>query len=185
MANFDISFEITLGHEGGYSNDPNDRGGETYKGIARNANKDWSGWAIIDKCKSSPNFPKSLDSDNSLQTAVKAIYKTKYWDCYKADTINNQEIANELFDTGVNQGTFVAGKYLQEALNILNRNQKDYPDLKEDGIVGNATLSILNSHKNPKGILKTLNGLQFMRYFDICKKDPTQEIYFNGWLNRS
>lgn len=184
MANFEIAFNITLGHEGGYSNDPTDKGGETYKGVARVANPDWSGWAIVDLCRSKPNFPKSLDSDNSLQTAVKDLYKKRYWDCYNADQISNQDIASEIFDSGVNMGIAVAAKYLQQALNLLNRNQQDHADLKEDGVIGSVTLSILNSHKNPKGILKTLNGLQFMKYYNICQKDPSQEKFFNGWLSR-
>lgn len=184
MANFETAFQITLGHEGGYSNDPADYGGETYKGIARKKNAAWAGWTIIDGLIKNPNFPKCLDDDFSLQQSVKSFYKLNYWDVYTADKISNQEIANEIFDTGVNQGTGTAAKYLQEALNLLNRNQKDYGDLKEDGVIGNVTLGILNAHKNPKGILKTMNGLQFMRYHLIAEKDSSQEVFFNGWLNR-
>ena len=35
MADFNIAFEITMGHEGGYSFDKDDAGGETYRGISR------------------------------------------------------------------------------------------------------------------------------------------------------
>ena len=34
MAKFIISFQKTVTNEGGYINDPDDLGGETYKGIA-------------------------------------------------------------------------------------------------------------------------------------------------------
>ena len=51
MADFKEAFELTLAHEGGYVKDPDDRGGETYKGIARRYNPGWSGWARIDKAK--------------------------------------------------------------------------------------------------------------------------------------
>jgi len=184
MADFKTAYKITLSHEGGYCNDPSDRGGETYKGIARKMHPEWKGWAFIDTLKNQSSFPKCLDADFSLQNVVEEFYKKEFWDCYSADKINNQEIANELFDTGVNQGQGSAGKYLQNALNVLNRNQKDYADLKEDGVIGPISLTLINGHPNPKGILKTLNGLQFMRYFNIVQKDPTQEIFFNGWLNR-
>lgn len=51
--NFLKSYDILIKHEGGYVNDPDDKGGETYKGIARKFNPDWKGWKIIDK---SSNF---------------------------------------------------------------------------------------------------------------------------------
>ena len=35
MADFKIAFEKVLEQEGGYVNDVNDPGGETYKGVAR------------------------------------------------------------------------------------------------------------------------------------------------------
>lgn len=41
MAEFNIAFQKTLTHEGGYVNDPEDSGGETYKGISRNNHKNW------------------------------------------------------------------------------------------------------------------------------------------------
>jgi len=37
MAKFNLAFSKMLFHEGGYVNDPDDLGGETYKGIARNS----------------------------------------------------------------------------------------------------------------------------------------------------
>ena|SRR3990167_8015316 len=185
MAQFDKAFQITLGHEGGYSFDPVDKGGETYKGIARKANPAWAGWVILDNLKKdTKNFPNNLDVDSSLQSHVKSLYKTNYWDKNKLDAVNDQDIANESFDTGVNQGVGVAAKYIQEALNLLNRNQQSYPDLKVDGAIGNTTLGVLNSHPNPKAVLKTMNGLQFMKYVEICRNNPVQEKFFNGWLNR-
>ncbi len=51
MADFKTAIEATLKAEGGYVNDPDDPGGETYKGIARNRNSKWSGWTHIDLLK--------------------------------------------------------------------------------------------------------------------------------------
>ena len=168
MASFDKAFQRTLIYEGGYNNDPIDWGSETYKGIARKSNPTWAGWAILDNLKKDiKNFPKNLDSDSSLQSHVKSLYKTNYWDVNKLDLVNDQDVANEAFDTGVNMGVSVAGRYIQEALNLLNRNQQSYADLKVDGVVGNITIGILNSHPNPKAVLKTINGLQFIKYIYI------------------
>jgi len=48
MADFNQALQMVLQNEGGYVNDPNDPGGETYKGIARKMNSNWIGWQLID-----------------------------------------------------------------------------------------------------------------------------------------
>lgn len=51
MAEFKITFQKTLSHEGVYSKNPDDLGGETYKGISRTLHSKWSAWARIDSYK--------------------------------------------------------------------------------------------------------------------------------------
>ena len=43
MANFDEAFALTMKSEGGYANNPNDTGGETYKGVSRKNHPKWNG----------------------------------------------------------------------------------------------------------------------------------------------
>ena len=128
MANFQTAFSITMGHEGGYANNQADAGGETYKGIARNFNPDWSGWRLIDAAKKQIGVLSNIDAvlakNAELQADVLAIYKLDYWDVNRLDAIINQDIANRLFDIGVNSGVGTAAKTLQEALNLTNRNCK-------------------------------------------------------------
>ena len=124
MANFGKAYQATMGHEGGYSKDADDLGGETYRGIARKFNPGWTGWAKIDAAKRTRGFPTSLDRDTALQNDVSAFYKQHYWDKFQGDAIPNQAIADELFDTGVNLGIPRAVEFLQRALNTLNRNEK-------------------------------------------------------------
>lgn len=185
MADFSIAFKFTLGHEGGYSMDPNDPGGETIYGVARKKNPAWEGWALVDNFKKDVNnFPKNALADSAVMSHVKQLYKKQYWDVHLLDTVNSQEIANEIFDTGINVGTGKAASFLLLALNLLNRQQKDYADVPEDGKIEAADIALLNAHKRPQNVLKTLNGLQFMHYYTITKSKPDFEIYFNGWLNR-
>ena len=47
MADFRLAYKKIEAAEGGYVNDPDDKGGETYKGISRKANPDWNGWINI------------------------------------------------------------------------------------------------------------------------------------------
>lgn len=185
MADFDKAFKITLGNEGGYSNDPKDPGGETIYGIARKENPTWDGWPLVDNFKKDAiNFPKNVIADSSVMSKAKVFYKKKYWDIHFLDTMNNQDIANELFDTGVNVGVGKAASFLILSLDLLNRGGKDYADVPDDGKVDSSDINVVNAHKRPQNILKTMNGLQFMHYYTITKSNPTFEEYFNGWLNR-
>lgn len=184
MASFEIAAPIVSGHEGTYANNPLDRGRETYCGISRKHFPKWSGWQIIDTYKSYKNFPRVLDGDVTLQKLVRSFYKGNFWNKLNLDMVNDQAIANELYDTGVNMGTGMAAVFLQRVLNVTNRNEKDYKDLQVDGDVGPDTIAVLNKHKNPKMILKFLNCLQGTRYIDICEINPSQEIFMNSWASR-
>lgn len=184
MADFNIAFQITSAHEGAYSNHPKDTGGETYRGIARNKNPNWSGWSSIDQLKSKANFPDNLKNDVMLQQKVSVFFKQQYWDGLKLDSCNMQAIANKLYDIAVNMGTGIAAKMLQRVLNAFNQNQKYYPDLSIDGIVGNTTMSALNKHPKPYLIFKALNVLQGEHYFDIVEHNEAQEVFMNGWFEQ-
>lgn len=51
MANFDEEFKKVIVVEGGYVDDPDDIGGETYLGISRRYNPNSKMWNIIDDIK--------------------------------------------------------------------------------------------------------------------------------------
>ena len=187
MADFDEAYDITLDHEGGYTNDPVDVGGETYKGVARAYYPEWHGWEIIDAVKSESNFPNNLRGNDELDEMIHKFYKKHYWNRFWGDQIPNQDIANEMFDTGVNMGVGRAVKYLQKGLNVLNRNQKNYGDIVEDGSFGSNTMTALNKYlstDNVSFLLKIMNILQGMHYIDYMTKSPTQERFARGWLKR-
>jgi lysozyme family protein len=120
MADFSISYGITMNVEGGYVNSPNDPGGETFKGVARNKNPTWSGWATIDAIKvtNPPNLNTALIADATLLVQIMAFYQTNYWDVNQTGTINDQQIANQVFDTSVNCGTCEGAAFLQQAAGV-------------------------------------------------------------------
>lgn len=187
MAIFDEAYNITLKFEGGYSNDKDDAGGETYKGIARKYHPTWSGWEVIDRAKKLPNFPKRLEEDLNFVLMIKEFYKNHYWNRFLGDDISYQEIANEVFDTAVNMGVTRSCKFLQESMNFLNRDEFLFPDLVVDGLVGRKTLNALNSklpQKDIKHLYKILNLLQGNHYLEYMRKSPIQEKFARGWLSR-
>lgn len=187
MVDFNEAYNITLSHEGGYSNDSDDSGGETYKGISRRYSPSWHGWVIIDCLKNQPNFPDTAYNNLDLDLKVKKFYKANYWDVNLLDSCKSQVVANEMFDTGVNMGTGRAGKFLQIALNLLNKNGKIYSDIVEDGKIGKKTIKALNSCLSYRGddyLYKILNILQGQHYINYMTKSKTQEKYAYGWFNR-
>ena len=167
---FEEAFKEVIKIEKGYVNSEFDRGGETKFGISKKT------------------YPE-LDIANLTLEKAKTIYFYDFWNCdlLRLSNIPDKEIAIELFDTSVNMGQEVAGKFLQIALNHMNRNQRIYKDLLVDGHIGAITLkaleTILKRGEKAK-LLKALNGEQYKRYTQIIEKDPTQENNFVGWMRR-
>lgn len=118
MAEFYRAYRKLEIAEGGYVNDPNDAGGETYKGVSRKANPNWIGWVMIDDIKKHhPNTFKSIiKSAPQVEKAVQDLYKKNYWDCFGLDDFKSQQVANELFDMCVNAGKKAAVKIAQRVI---------------------------------------------------------------------
>jgi len=189
MTPYEKAYTETMGIEGIYSNDPKDFGGETYKGIARKKNPDWHGWTFIDEAKKKPGFPASIKGNALIEELVKDFYRAQFWNHVWGDKVAalSPDIASEMFDTAVNQGEHWAIIYLQQALNLLNRNGSLYPDLVEDGSIGEKSITALQTYlqRDPVSMLLLwMNIFQGARYAEIMKKSPTQEGYARGWAKR-
>lgn len=119
MAKFDEEFDKVILAEGGYVNDPDDAGGETYLGISRKNNPKWVGWEVIDDIKKkygTKNITSQLKKDVALTNSAKLLYKQNYWDVLELDDIPSQGIAHQLFDTCVNCGKTTAICIAQQVL---------------------------------------------------------------------
>lgn len=119
MAKFDEEFDKVILAEGGYVNDPDDAGGETYLGISRKNNPKWVGWEVIDDIKKkygTKNITSRLKKDVALTNSAKLLYKQNYWDVLELDDIPSQGIAHQLFDTCVNCGKTTAICIAQQVL---------------------------------------------------------------------
>jgi lysozyme family protein len=189
MSNFEEAYKKTMGHEGGYVNDPDDAGAETYKGISRRFHPSWPGWIIIDNYRRQHAFPEVLDNSLELMVAVKDFYKVNFWDRFWGDEVSkvNFAVAMEIFDNAVNMGVGRSVRFLQEALNVLNRNGILFYDLSVDGSFGAKSLdALMNFVQNDPVdlLLKVLNILQGAHYIKYMGKDPVQEKYARGWFAR-
>lgn len=173
MAQFKIAFQKTLLHEGNYSNDPSDLGGETYKGIARNMHASWSGWKIIDTSKKKSGFPATLNKDAELQKQVEEFYLVSFWGPLKAYDIQNQSNADSIFDFAVNTGIKNCIRIVQKVVGAT-----------EDGIIGNETLAKLNEYNSILFRIEfTLAKIKY--YIAITKKRPANKKFLYGWIVRA
>jgi len=184
MADFNLAYKLTMGIEGGYANAASDKGGETYGGVSRNNFPNWSGWKIIDELKGRPGFEKALQNSSDLQAAKRAFYQVNFWDVLKLSQVENQAIATELFDFGVNCGAKTAALALQRSLNVLNKRAKFYPDIVVDGAIGGGTLAAL-AKANQKDVLKCIVSIQGARYIGLAEKEESQEDWMAGWIRRA
>lgn len=187
MARFDPAFNRTLGHEGGYVFDPSDRGGETYRGVARRFHPDWPGWRVVDGLRGRQGFPGTLDESEELDALVRQVYRESYWNRMLGDRIPSQEVAEELFDSGVNCGLGRAVQWLQRSLNALNRRGRSWPDLDVDGGLGPRTLAALRTcleRGDESPLLTAMNVLQGAHYLELMRRDESQERFARGWLRR-
>lgn len=166
-----------IDREGGYVNDPTDRGGETNYGIT---------------VKVARNNGYAGDMKLLPYAFAFSIYQQCYWDALRLNNIcsRSNELAKQLFDFGVNSGVLNAGKCLQKILNVLNKQQALYPDLVADGILGTRTLNALikfEQHRGKAGLVllsEVVRGQRISFCIDIALRDQTQERYQYGWLTR-
>jgi len=173
MADYNSSIEKTLINEGGYANNPNDPGGETYLGWSRVYHPTDPVWLLIDKAKAIPNFPNNLDSDPAIREAIKNSYKAEYWDKIQGDTMISQPVADSIFDFAVNAGVSTSVALAQMALNIPS-----------DGKMGDATMAGINNAV-PESFLMAFSLAKIVRYVGIVKKKPTSQQFFYGWVKRT
>lgn len=173
MADFLTSFNISMKAEGGYANNPLDNGGETYKGVARKFNPQWSGWQIIDTVKAThpANLNAALGQNAGLQTAIQLFYENNYWNPNSTGAINDQQIANQVFDTAVNCGTGTA-KFLQQAAGVT-----------VDRVIGPGTLQAVNS-ADAQMLYDKFIALRKQYYLNIVAGNPSQKVFENSWFSR-
>jgi len=173
----DEIFSTILGKEGGYVNNPADKGGPTNWGITQ----------AVARAHGYTGDMKDLTRQQALN-----ILESDYWVGPRFNQVSevSNAIAVELTDTGVNMGPSVAAKFLQRALNVFNNQGKLYPDIVADGQIGPRTITALQSflsarsRDGEKVMLKALNSLQGARYIDLAESRPAHETFAYGWFER-
>lgn len=173
--NVDQIIEGIVGREGGFTDNPKDKGGPTRWGITQAVAR---------------QYGYTGDMRTLPREVAKAIYLELYYVGPKFDQVHalSPSIAEELTDTGVNCGQAVAAKFLQRALNAFNREASIYPDITVDGQLGIRSLAALRAYLEHRGaegedvMLKALNCLQGERYIGLAEGRPANEEFVYGWI---
>lgn len=175
---FDQFTKGTFRREGGYSNDPNDFGGETNHGVTHDTLKKYQ-----DKHGGLGEGGKRVDVKELTQDQAKAIYKQVYYDDRRIREIKDVATAGHIFDLGLNHAPETGATFVQKAINgaIPGAN------LQVDGVVGSKTIDALN--KATPEQLKAINNAivreREAHYRQQVQQNPKQERFLKGWLKRS
>jgi lysozyme family protein len=157
---FEIALQFVLEHEGGLANHPYDRGGLTYRGIARNAWPRWEGWTYIDKGETPP------------LELVRKFYYENFWLPLKCDSLP-PPIAIFLFDSAVGSGHVLPTRWLQRAIGA-----------KDDGIIGDETIRKAQQAR-PQAVVDSMLRRRMLLYANIVRNDGRQNVFLAGWLRRT
>lgn len=137
MKNFDDAFETLIGHEGGYSNNIKDPGGETMYGVTLRVARA-NGYA---------------GSMRDLPLAkAKVIAKAEYWNKVRGDDID-PNLAFQLFDVIYNGGHPI--EWLQKAIGVV-----------ADGSFGPATLAAIKNAPIARTIM-LINAYRLQYYCSL------------------
>lgn len=189
MAYFEIAWAKVTTDEGGLVDDKKDTGGLTYRGIAQNYNPTWEGWATIEAHRVASatlaEWMKALERDIDLQTAVKVFYRM-IWNRIRGDEIENQKVANLLFDTAFNMHERRAVKFLQQSLNALNREGASWPDVDVDGAFGDLTMAAYDAAKiNDRAyVVNAICHLRAAYHINSTLPAERKERFLRGWMRR-
>jgi lysozyme family protein len=154
-SNFEEALRLVLEHEGGFVNDPHDRGGATNKGVTQK---------VYDAYRQTRARPlqsvKFITADET-----RAIYKFQYWDRVQGDFLP-RGLDYAMFDYAVNSGVGRAAKHLQGVIGV-----------PADGVIGAVTLSAI---KSPVATINALcdRRVSFLRNLDTFWR------FGKGWTRR-
>ena len=155
MATIEEIITDILQREGGFVNNPADKGGRTDKGI------------------SEKHHPEAWADGKVTEAEARAIYLKKYALTPGFDKITDPHLQAQLVDFGVNSGPHMAIMKLQAILGT-----------EQDGILGPKSLAAAGE-MDPKYVNNRLMVERIRMIGRIVQRDRSQAAFIVGWLNRA
>lgn len=156
VSSYDAALACLLGHEGGYSNHPDDPGGPTKYGIT-----------IADYRRYVKADADAADMRAMPLADAKGIYRARYWAVLRCDDLP-AGLDYAVFDYGVNSGVSRAAKVLQRIVGV-----------DDDGAIGPVTLAAVARHDAP-ALIEALCDERFA----FLKSLKTWRVFGGGWGRR-
>lgn len=187
MAYFTSAAQRVLSLEGGYQDNPRDKGNY----ICRSGG--WVMGAYPFRCADG-SLPKlvgtkygiaaptlsdylnrpatAADMKKLTKATATDIYRANYWTRIKGDLIDDQSVAELIFDAAINHGNSAAIRLTQQVLKV-----------PVDSIMGGQTLNALNA-ADPATFYRDYKDARISLYNSIVANDPSQRTFYQGWINR-
>src|SRR6185312_5931486 len=160
LMGFDEALRFTLREEGGYVDDPRDRGWATNRGVTQATYDSWRGSHGL----GAQNVRLMSDGE------VSDLYRERFWDAGHCGELP-LSLAIAHFDWCVNHGPHGALKTLQQALGV-----------EADGIWGAATASA--AARSAPSAYPRYDALRRQWYLRRVAGAPDQAAFLRGWLRR-
>lgn len=174
MSEFIPALKLVLRNEGGLSEDPKDPGGITNFGISLRFLK-----TIPDeRLKKYGIFDVEVNEQTIRDltvTIASNIYEGEFWIPNRVAEIQNQKLANYVFDCIINPNPTQGIKFLQRAIWAAD----GFLSCKDDGILGSKTLDLAN--KCDPDFLQHAVRCERAHWYK-AQKNPH---FIAGWLRRT
>jgi lysozyme family protein len=157
---FEECLARVLKHEGGFVNDPVDKGGMTNLGVTKRVWEEFVGHPVSE-----------ADMRALTPEKVGKLYRQKYWNAAYCEVLP-KGLDYVVFDFAVNAGTGRAVKTLQQTIGVV-----------ADGIIGPRTRAAING-ANHKKLINDYSDERIDFYQGIVARRPEQERFIRGWLRR-
>lgn len=161
MSGFYDALRHVLEIEGGYVDDPDDRGGATNRGITQ---------GVYDQWRMAHDRP-TQSVERLTWDEVHAIYHRNYWVAGRCDALR-WPVSLAHFDGCVNHGVGGAIKLLQRAVGVT-----------DDGVWGPVTQAAIEDMEDELIVLRLLME-RIKKYVAIANHNTTQRKFLRGWLKR-
>ncbi|HAA10298.1 MAG TPA: hypothetical protein DCE41_00855 [Cytophagales bacterium] len=167
--------------EGGYVHDPTDRGGETYRGIARRYHPGWTGWPIIDRIKRQHGTPRTnafLEKyAPELDGLTEAFYR-QWWRDKKADQLLDQRVAEVYYDFSI-LAERSGVRQFKRTLRTLGHKHLD-----DTGTPTQAMVDAANK-TNPVKLVNRFVEARLVHHQQDVARNPAQKKFMDNWTKRA
>lgn len=156
--------------EGGYSNDPLDRGGETVRGIT---------WGTYQTIGPKLGFPATKERFLKLTFDDFAKFVKYFWDRSSANEIRDKRNAAHI--TQLRWGN---ANRIPQFLNKIFAAKGIQDRVPSDTLLTKQNIKNINS-LNQDELFDTIHKLKMDHYEGIIRNDPSQSRFRTGWQRRA